>query len=387
MFSFGKRNTGVPALIADIESGSVAVGIAVVGKEKIADVFFSERATLPIAERTQEQIAAALPNVLAEATARVVKKYAASEYAKDLGPVMSVYCVVGAPWVRSRTAKAVLRFPEPRAISEQMVKELGKQALREPSDLDKERVFETNVSRVQLNGYKTAKPAGKHANEIVVTVFESDIETPIRSVLEHALGKEFPGRAINIRSHTRAMLTVLHERTDVEHYTLVTMGSHATSCIVVHKEELAEHAIISEGTATILARAAGEHGLPEETLSLMRMLVSDTCATPACEELKAGIAKIEPELVKVFAEAFGKLAATRRLPNTCFVSVHTDVAPWLEHFLARIDFSPFTITMQPFAVESLTPEHVRELVSWHAGAHEDSGLALAAAFVNMGEIS
>ena len=41
------------------------------------------------------------------------------------------------------------------------------------------------------------------------------------------------------------------------------------------------------------------------------------------------------------------------------------------------------MTTQPFRVEAITPEHMRDVVAWDAGLREDTGIGIAAAFAHM----
>lgn len=380
--SFSTRQKGVPVLVADIESGSAGAAIVFVHTGGAARVLASERAMLSIEERISNHRVRAAVKLMGEIAAHVAGKYNASDSAKKYGHVQKMCAIVGAPFCRSRSVSAEEYFKEDEMVTEHMIEALAQRALAEASALDKENILETNVTRVQLNGYATAHPLGKNARSIMVSAYQSDINPQVKEGIEHALQALFPGRPLSIRSRLRTILTTLHERTDARHYTVISMGSDETQCIAVRKDQLAGHISIPEGVTTLLRRAAGEKGLPEEMLSLLKMVTSDACSSAACEEVKNSFGRIEPELVSIFGESFAKLSGTRHLPNICFLLVHADMAPWLEHFFARIDFAPFTVTTQPFSVESLSPEHLHELVEWEPGLREDTHIAIAAAFVN-----
>ena len=154
-----------------------------------------------------------------------------------------------------------------------------------------------------------------------------------------------------------------------------------TTCSVFLRESVSESVGVQEGLATILKRISSG-GLPEETLTQLRMLASDTCSSDTCKALKDSLASIEPDLAKVFGEAFATLASKRRLPNSAILCSPAELSPWLQGFFARIDFSQFTATMQPFTVEALTPDHLRDEVTWQQRS-TDTGVALAAGYVNI----
>lgn len=381
MFSLFKRaQKGKPVLIVDVESGSVAVAIVETGAA--ANVLHIERVFLPIEERSPEQLTKATTSLLSDLLSRFAKKYAESEVGKRVGPPTALYAVIGSPWVRSRTAIAESTFKDERPVTDRMIKNLAKEALNQPCTLNVDCLFENSVARVQLNGYATPKPVGKQAHHIAVTVFQSDIDMLLRKGVEDTLHQVFPGRTIDFRSHSRVALALLHERAKSHHYLMLNVGATSTDCIAVHKEDANDHRTATVGVAHMASRVSGGHGIAEEVFSLLRMIVSDTCHAPSCDTVKANLARLEPELVKTFGDMFASMTTHRKIPNACFLIAHKDFAPWLEHFFARIDFAQFTVTAQPLQIESVTPEHTHEQVTWANGALEDTGIGLAATFVN-----
>ena len=383
MFSFS-RSKGKPVLVADVDSGSVGIGIVTLAKTGPARVVVSTRKTLPIESRALEQTATGVIGLLNECLAQLLKQYSESGAAHEYGPVGAIHAVIGVPWVRTRTSRATLAFPEMHTITNEMIQKLAKQALQEPSELDNAGVFESSVVRVQLNGYATARPIGKRAKNATVTVLQSDIMKTIREGVERALQGALPGRTVTIRSRTRALLAVLHmEIHGRTNCLVITVGTDASSCIIVRKDEITEQETISEGTATIARRVVGDSGLPDELPSMMRMIVTDSCTTPGCEAAKTALAKAESELVRLFGDTFTRLARRRRLPDRCIVSIDERYEQWFTGFMQKIDFSQFTVTTQAFSVEPLNAQHIRDAVTWNSGSHEETGLAVSAAFVNI----
>ena len=117
-----------------------------------------------------------------------------------------------------------------------------------------------------------------------------------------SLSRILPGRTPIIRSSTSALLAVLGEHMpDIQRFLVIDVGSSVTSCAAVLKEAQTRTEVVQEGLTTILARVAGA-GLPEETLTQLRMLATDTCSTDACKALKDSLARAEPNLAKSSAK-------------------------------------------------------------------------------------
>jgi hypothetical protein len=152
--------------------------------------------------------------------------------------------------------------------------------------------------------------------------------------------------------------------------------------VIIRKDGITQYAVAPEGLSTLLKRVT-QGGLPEETLSLLRMLSTDACSTTACKSVKDSLAKAEPELVRSFGEVFASLSATRKLPNACMLAAPAELTPWLQSFFERIDFSQFTATTQPLFVETLSPEHLLDTVHWKPGVTPDAGIGIATSSVNI----
>lgn len=379
---FLKRSAGKVVLIADVDDLSVGVAIVRLEKGGPATVLSKKREMLTPEMRAKEQSAAAISQMLEKNIGDVVKSYIGADAKAAPKPPVAVYAILRAPWTRFRTAEAEESYEKPQAVHKGLIDALAKKALEIPSDFDRANILETGVMQVYLNGYPTGDPIGKHASRAGVIVFESETRADIKKSVIDVFGRTVPGRTPVVRSSTSALLAVLGEHMpDVHRFLILDVGSSVTNCAVILKEALTRTQVVPEGLTTILARVAGA-GLPEETMTQLRMLASNACSDDACKALKDSLARAEPDLAKVFGEAFAKLAAERRLPNNAVLSAPAELSPWLQGFFSRIDFSQFTATMQPLSVEPLTAEHLSDVVTWHEGL-PDTALGIAAGYVNI----
>ena len=117
--------------------------------------------------------------------------------------------------------------------------------------------------------------------------------------------------------------------------------------------------------------------MPEETLSMIRALETDSCSNDECRRIADALVQTEQRLTRAFGERLSLLAAPRRLPNTLVLLAAEEILPWLSEFFGRIDFAQFTTTTLPFSV-------IAPRVTGHAegdGA-ADAQLRLACALVH-----
>ncbi len=362
--------------VADIGSGSASVAICAGGSGKPARIIAAASTILPIEDRKGD---ATMTGVISALSESANKAFTAAQALKT-GHVQDVYAIIRAPWTKSKAIRAAKKLPSDEKINDAVIGALAQEALGGEKDLDRANLLEASVVRVELNGYPTAKPVGKRAHAVVVSAIASECEPRMKSAVEETLTRVFSSKP-SLRSGTRALLTVLRERS-VAHadYLIVDMTSEATSIVSIHKSTPMGYVVVPEGTRTILKRVAGK-GLPEETLTLIGMLARDHCEDAACDSVREGMAKVEQDLIKTFGEAMAKLTTVRRLPKNLVLSAESPMAEWLSHFFSRIDFTQFTITAQPFSVEILNSKDLASLVESQSKT-TDIGILSAAALVN-----
>ncbi len=365
-------------VVVDIGSTSAAVAIIALHGSEPATVIAAERLQLPLEERTQEATMIGVGGVLKTAGENVQKKFVASNQKKNVA-IHGVSVIVHTPWCNSKTSRMNAVFEKDTVITGKIISDLAQKALKSQG-VDTKNLLEANVIRVELNGYPSGKPIGKRAREVVVHVLSSDFASGMRSTLEEALQSIFPHSAPVFRSATRVAITVLNEEDNPIHdYLLVDVESEGTTFTAVHSGVPTGHEIAPLGVQTIVKKISGP-GLPEDTLSQFRMLAKDQCSDPACEDIKASIARAEPEIVRIFGEAMSKSATPRRLPDALILMTHPDMFSWLSNLFSRIDFAQFTLTTQPFMLRKLHMQDLDAVSQGKMGIVEDSGLALGIQF-------
>lgn len=365
--------------VADVGSGSVAVGIVHVVKKGQASVLIAERATLPLSERGLEATATGVITLLEATAEKALAKH--RQTAKGARHVESAFAVIHSPWTRSKTIRVESALDRETKIEEGMLNALAQRALEADTEYNHGKILEAGIIRVELNGYPTLRPIGKHAHHIATSALLSECDSRIREGVVQALAKVFACSPPMLRSDTRALLSVTRESSALPKEALIiNMTYEATNVIVVRKGIIAETALVAEGTGSIVRRVTAEK-MPEETLTLIRLLALEQCEAESCEAIKAAMARAEPELAKVFGETFSRLSAFRRLPNRLVLLADENLAPWLSRFFGRIDFAQFTVTTRPFLSVSLSIESIKELVAFESPP--DISLGIATALVNM----
>ena len=375
MVSLVPHKKGKIIAVADIGSGSVGLALLSLTRNAASSVLAADRVVLSSEERSEGATIAALAQGLVEAAGKIA--------AKNTSAPEELYCVIHAPWVRSRTTRAYSRFEKETSVTEALIGSLAQQALGQETELDRNSMLEASVTRIELNGYPVGEPEGKSALDVGLTALLSDCNADLRLTMLSAFQHVFPQLTPIFRSSTRALLSVLRERpNDGGNHLIVEVGSEATNLVVICDGVILEQRLIGEGIRSILQRIAPT-GMPEETLNLIRMLENDECSTDACTAAQEAMARAEPEMVRAFGEGMAACAAKQKLPNRLVLIAHPDVSQWLSRFFARIDFTQFTQTTQPFTAQSLSLKELESFIAPEKGVSIDAGLALSAALVNI----
>lgn len=369
-------------LVVDIGSGGAAVAAVecVNGGVKIIS---SARCTLPFEERTEDALIKGIASQVSVASKRVLNEVTAA--GKSTSSIVTAYGVLRAPWVNSSSVRTGRTFTEATKIAEANIKELSDDALAKAKSMGSSTgtLIEAAVVRVELNGYPTSKPVGKIAQSIKITALVSNADNRVLSSVDEAVKGTFPGVSMAWRSNTRALTSVIKVLlADVHDYVIVDMESEATNMTAVRYGVPDEYASTPVGTRTIVRKTA-PNGLPDDTLATIRMVSLDQGEGESFTKVSESLARIEPDIAHVFGEAMTKTQTGHRFPNRIVLVAHPDLVPWLSHFFSRVDFSQFTVTMQPYDVVPLSVTDIMPLLGPTVPASADLGIAIGAALVNI----
>jgi hypothetical protein len=377
MLNIGLKFRQESIAIVDVGPGFVRAALISL-QDGTAHVTASAISLISVESETPEHSIAAIGERLDEALKRLMSR---GEQKGVSGRINSVYCFVHAPWSHSMTVRKRVDYQVETKIHESHISALAKELLGEAKDIDMNNMMEAAVIRTWLNGYPVEKPEGRSAHSLVVCAIVSDIDPSVKKNAEAAMHRAFPSSNIQWRSAAHAMQQTLGSvYRDDENYLAVDMGMDATHLISVRDGFPIGERVVKEGLRTILTRIDPKR-VAEETLGMIRMLSRDACEGSACEAIQKAMAIAEPELAKIYGEAFGGLAQGRRLANTLVLSANPDLVDWMRQFFSRLDFTQFTATTLPFTVIPCDRAVIGSRVQSDEELHP--ALVFAAALVNM----
>lgn len=361
--------------VIDVAPGGASVAICASARDSAATVLSSASSALSLESRTEEQSKAQIGEQVKEAAAQAFKLYTSAGHN---APISEAYVIVHAPWAHTALLSSEEHFERETAIQGALISEHAKKALEGTKDINFGNILEASVIRVDLNGYATPAPEGKRAHSMRVTSIVSDCDVTAKATIKSAIEQSFPVARISWRSGIRALMALARESHLDTSFLVIDMGVEDTHILSFRDGEM-NQLIVPEGTRTILSRIAT--GRPaDEVAGYLRMLSRDACSTDACDALRQAVATTEPELVRIFGEAIGKIATENRVPNGVLLLVHPDLEMWLAGFLARIDFAQFTQTSRPLTVHTAQS---LDISKWVAGAKTSDACTVAVALVNI----
>lgn len=376
MFGLFGRGKSKRVAIVDVGSASAAVGVLEIDKAGKSKLIAAHRSFIPYEKRTKEQFAARMGGAIEEASSKAMQELAARKDKAHDG-VSDVYVFFRAPWIDAQVARLSRRFPQETRITKEHIDALAKDALT-----SQQKMLEAMVLRVEVNGYATPEAVGKTGHMVSLFALVTTVDEELQKGADDYVLKAFPHLKPQWRSHTRALLSCVREHPKhPRNCVVIDISSEGTSMLVIRDGILDSQTSFEFGVHAILEKLS-QNALPEETLGLIRMIEREQCAGDACDTLKKNMEKTEQEMVRTFGEQLAGLAEKTRLPQDLLLFVHPDMVPWLARFFSRLDFSQFTVLLQPFSVAELASKDVQNWIQIESAA-PDISLLLAASLVHI----
>lgn len=361
--------------VVDVESGHIGCALVSI-KGKRATIISHARSKMTLEVRDIDHARARLAEEIADAIALAT----AAPTVKGRGVhVAEVRVVLRAPWTVSRIVAAKAASEKNMLIKTTHIAKLLDTALSSAA-IDRSQLFEAMPLTVFLNGYPTLHPEGKRAHTVDLYAIASAADAAGGAAIQEAVHRGFPSAQLTFVSAARVHAQVLPKLEVPSDCVIVDFGVQATQLSVLRGGILAGERMVPDGLASVITKVQGARP-PEEMFSLFRMLARDACADEACTTLQQVLSAAEPDLVKLYADGFAAFAEAKRLPHALILLAHPDVAPWLEHFFGRIDFTQFTSGSVPFSVRVIESDECSDMLGGDLTL--DPTLMLAAAHATL----
>jgi len=360
----GSHRGGGVVAIANIESSRVSFSVIKAQSAHSYSMLTTRVAELPLEERESGQHLFALKQRLAD-----IAKAAMTDYAKHhRGGIKKIYCILHAPWTTASVVRHLSSFIGETYITAAIIADSAAKAVADGKT--QKDYLDAEQLPIKLNGYVTGIPEGKYAHSLEVAALVSSCGESVRRDIEATLREVAPTAQIHIHSGTRAVVGALQiARHKSANAVCLHVSGEGTEIIVVRDGVVESYTFIPEGVRSMLARAFPDIR-PEDARKNIH--AGQDGQTPD------QLLKAESDMVHAYGEGFAAISSHLRLPNTLHLIADADMVPWLQKFFERIDFSQFTITAQPFVVDSIsTGELGIETNEKEKGGELDTTIAIA----------
>ena len=367
---FGTKLSRSAIGVANIESSSVSFSIVHVESASGATIAVTRYAELPLEERTSGQHLFALKQRLADIVKQALADYNATKKARS---VRKLYAIVHAPWAVGNLVQTAVSFPEETYISSAVIARCAEKALG--ARKGNAEYLDARQLPIMLNGYRTGLPEGKYAHLLEVAALISTCQADVRKEISSTLQEAFPGAHLIIHSGTHAVLEALEvARPHTSDAVCMHISGEGTEIVVVRGGIAVDYAYVAEGLRTMLERAFP--GMrPDEARTAVRLMQRQDGSDATSTKTEEALLKAEPDMAHAYGEGLAAISAKLRLPNALILIADTDIAPWLKKFFERIDFSQFTVTAQPFAVDIISAQEFGSITGAEKSGDLDTAIA------------
>lgn len=303
-----------------------------------------------------------------------------------------VFCFLASPWCATQTRVISHSRNTPFMFTEKMAAELIEKELKafENSELKKyadvgsaAEIIESKNIEISLNGYKTAKPFGKYAHEVEMTLFVSMSPKTILDLVEEKIHTFFHVSGIHFHSFVFSSFVAVRDMfPENDDFLLADIGGEITDISMVKNDVISESASFPYGKNFLIRRISSSlNKLPAEALSLLSIYVAGKLESSMVRKMEGALKKARNEWLAHFQESLSGLSSAF-LPETVFLTADKDVSPWFAETIAKEEFSQYSQTRNKFNVILLEASSLRRFCKNKDGVERDPFLMLESIFIN-----
>lgn len=397
MSLFQKSNDAQTVILFDVGSASIGAAIAVIAPDNTPTIHYRTRRQVPFSEQHDpKQLLSAMKRTLVDVAKRVHDnglKHLRFTKAGD-GSVDSVHVFFASPWYISQTQTVSKTFSTNKKISDDDLKTLVERAQDgfEQSSLseyiedmeDDLTVLEHSVIRSKLNGYHTAKPIGKRARKLEISVFLSVLPVDIKTAVRESVTQYIQPKQFEIHSFSLASFFATH----------TLFKEHASYLLMDVTGDLTDVSLIEDRCIVeTLSFPIGKHALirsvcqvlnttPEEAFSRLARLASDKIEEKERTKTTKVINSVSAKWTKKLKTLLGKIFAHYSIPHQLYLLAHPDIAPIFKKIIEDADFSDIIISHTTFDTTVINHRACGDSVVYRRGVKNDPFLTLEAIFVD-----
>lgn len=380
-------------LVAIIDIGSASVGAALLALAKppakkaaeaeCSQIIFSTRSPVEFqAELNLERFLSATTAALEKVVAELLKSKA--------GQPDKIICFLSAPFSASQTM--IIREERPVSpsqggpaafsVTEKWVKEKVAAEVKNLEAKLGQKVFESKIMEIKLDGYASDKPFGQKAKLVEIANYVSLASEAVEKTLRATLIKLFHRADAELHSFSFAFFNTVRNLLHMEqNLLLLDVGGEITEVSLIWHGLLWTNVSYPQGRNKLLRQIAAGLGLgPAETESALKMYLEGAHHEQPAEKLAAVLAKEQGEWLGAFRQALGQIVENCILPERIFIVGNPEFLSLFQRWLAEIPFEELITASKRFTVEPLREELLAHFCPVEAGVARDLSLMMEVIF-------
>lgn len=386
---FSKREQVTRALVVDIGSASVGVGVAELHDDGKPIMCATARANMRLREEIKfKDFYLAMLDALSEALEQLKKMEGAS-----VGSVKQVHLTFASPWYNAEartiqyTKETPFRFNRKllNSLLEKDLKIFQKEfdAKKQVEEGDKLLMLDRSIIDLRLNGYPTKHEEADSVHEVEATVFISLMSKRVRDAVVKRIKDVCGTSRYTLQSFPMVLYASIRDMMAVgDDFVLADVGGEVTDVVFVHDTVPERTYSLPLGHNTLVRHLASRLGTSLEHAQSSLTMFADKKIDPSEEEnIKGAIQDVLNKFRESLAEIVAEQAQDFMLPPLVFATIDEGPMKWLKAGMGVSTIESLTIDAYTVTPIVLSGAILDNYIKYNRGVRRDTFLALESYFL------
>ena len=380
----------------DIGSSSVGAGLVKFKKNRIPEIIYTARESIPFQEVINPQrFFSDMIKTLSIVNSNILKEGILHLKFTRYGglKIKHVFYAFSSPWSVSQTKIMTLEKSKPEVVTKEMINRIVdkeekdfESGVVEPSRIpdfkEKLAVVERRIMQIRLNGYETPDPYGKSARTIDISFFLSLVpKMVLDETMDISVNTYHPKDTKVASSSLVAFSTIRDVLHNKEDFILLDIGGEISDVSVVKNNLILETASFPMGRNFLTRRVSRTLSVSqEEAVSLLRLLFENHADQSVVNRLQPAIETASKEWVEALHTVLTKISGNLSLPQDLFVIINNEFTSFFMKAIHKERITQWDVIDVPFRVTLVNHDHLKKFVAFSKTAIKDPKIALESIF-------
>lgn len=365
-----KKNTQLVS-VYDIGSASIAGAVVRIESGEKPKLLYATRKEIvslntPRPRHFKKQSFSTYAEVVAE-TERHLRMVQQQEKHVHTGEAL---VVLSAPWYLSQTHTVHVEHPTPVSIHdadihqhvEHAYKDFLTSALVKEFGADTHELFERRIIRVALNGYETARPEGKEAKIVDISVVFSIVSAESADLFRDIIKKERANMRVSFCTFPLAAFDMVRSiGSHKEDFLFLDIAGEVSELALVHDGTLAGSISFPVGKRTMVRHVAHTlHVNTDEALSLIHLYKEGGMTKKEAKRIEESVSVATELWMRPFEHALDTLGEHVSVPSTVYLTADEDVSLWFAGIIDDMSAGARSFEAGTFSVVPVTVSYLQK---------------------------